>query len=674
MTDTNSFPSSFFFANAKPSEPLSYQALQSRRKIAEALASRRSAFPKTLGEGLTYAGEKFADAFDVRNLDEQDRLLAARQVQSAAEANKAYEAVPPAVSPAGSEGGATPPAMSVVPAAEAPPASPEARNAIATAMVPTPPPRPVRDRSAQLEEMQNNPALAPRLAAMTLGEVDPRRPIAEQQTQYATALDRAGARSIPVAQALETWTGPGSRGYYPPDTLRRGYAAIQDPERFAAFQRDVATPVLRGADPGAEALGFTPTGNASGGVAQRGIASGLYNAAGAFPGSAETYVQQERPAQLDRLARTRAALGNTDAGGPGNPPLMRPEIAVAPPAVRTTQAGSIPGPLTPPVPEPPPPSVGRVPSVSAETFTQTKQPPPTPVGRDELRAIAMMNSTQDPIIQQQWGGVRDYYKAQRERTDKLNEEAFKSELERQRAISTKQLEHTLGKDERELKLQEGERKLADARRRQEQFGDADPAVIADAIKKSSEVVKNVPASMMGIANARRNLNEGKMFTGSGAEVELTGAKLKALAGFPADPRIQPTESFRAMVAPIVAQARQALAGGANISDNDMKIAEKAAGGNITLERDSINEILSSLERINTAIAVDHQKKVLAYTGTDPNSQRAMNAYFLPMERIVPDAAVNRLIEHRANPSAIKQFDDTFSTPGLAQKILQSRGL
>jgi CO dehydrogenase/acetyl-CoA synthase delta subunit len=180
--------------------------------------------------------------------------------------------------------------------------------------------------------------------------------------------------------------------------------------------------------------------------------------------------------------------------------------------------------------------------------------------------------------------------------------------------------------------------------------------------------------MMGIANARRNLNEGKMFTGSGAEVELTGAKLKALAGFPADPRIEATESFKAMVAPIVAQARQALAGGANISDNDMKIAEKAAGGNITLERGSINEILGSLERINTAIAVDHQKKVLSYTGTDPNSQRAMNSYFLPMERIVPEAAITRLIEHRNNPGAIKQFDDTFMTPGLAQKILQARGM
>jgi ribosomal protein L7/L12 len=74
-------PTSFFFANAKPGEPLSYGALQTRRKIAEQLMGKRSPFPKTFGEGLTYLGESIGDVMQMRGLD------AAEKQQAAYEAN-----------------------------------------------------------------------------------------------------------------------------------------------------------------------------------------------------------------------------------------------------------------------------------------------------------------------------------------------------------------------------------------------------------------------------------------------------------------------------------------------------------------------------------------------------------------------------------------------------------
>jgi hypothetical protein len=295
-------PTSFFFANAKPGEPLSYGALQTRRKIAEQLMGKRSPFPKTFGEGLTYLGESIGDVMQMNRLDAAEK---AREVGLTDIERNA----PPSGAAAGSvENTAVAPAASPATSASVPPAASSSTYpppAAAPGNIPLPPPRPARLRDTQLSELQADPALMRRAAAMTLGEVDRGTSPAEQQTQFATALDRAQARGIPVLQALETYTGPGSRGYYPPDAFARGERALQKPGALEAFERDIATPVLRGADPGAAALGFTPTGNASGGVAQRGVASGRYNVAGRFPGSAETYVQQESPAQLARLEAGR---------------------------------------------------------------------------------------------------------------------------------------------------------------------------------------------------------------------------------------------------------------------------------------------------------------------------------------------------------------------------------
>jgi hypothetical protein len=70
---------SYFFADRKSDQPLSYQSLQTRRKIAEALLGKRSPFPKTIGEGLTYLGESIADRRLLGQLDEAERGQVARE-------------------------------------------------------------------------------------------------------------------------------------------------------------------------------------------------------------------------------------------------------------------------------------------------------------------------------------------------------------------------------------------------------------------------------------------------------------------------------------------------------------------------------------------------------------------------------------------------------------------
>jgi len=141
-----------------------------------------------------------------------------------------------------------------------------------------------------VDEIRNNPELADRLQTIVQGEVGHRAPRDRQLIQLETIFNRAAARGQTLDQVTQMYTGPGSRGYYPPSTFSGG--AIQSQEERERFQARVLNPVLAGSDRSTELLGFPATGNASGGVASRGIASGRYTRYGSLPGHAETYVQE----------------------------------------------------------------------------------------------------------------------------------------------------------------------------------------------------------------------------------------------------------------------------------------------------------------------------------------------------------------------------------------------
>ena len=253
MTDTYDTQSRgpFGFLRQRASgSPLSYEALQSRRRIAEALASKRSPFPKNAGEGLTYLDESLNDIASMRALDAQQRAYEAEGNKNAAEAARTLYGA------GGDRSAAAAPTTDTQATNAAPSYAPSATNS-----VPLPPPRAVVNRDPQLEQMDKDPTLGPQLAAMALGEARPGASPEEMQAHYASALNRAGANNIPVAQALKPYTGPQSGGYYPPEALARGRAALQQPGVADAFERDIAKPVLRGGDPSPG--GFTPTQNAS---------------------------------------------------------------------------------------------------------------------------------------------------------------------------------------------------------------------------------------------------------------------------------------------------------------------------------------------------------------------------------------------------------------------------
>jgi hypothetical protein len=74
----NEGPLSYFFADAPAGSPQSYQSLLARRKIAEVLLGKRSPFPKTIGEGLSYLGESIANRRMLDALDEAEAGQAER--------------------------------------------------------------------------------------------------------------------------------------------------------------------------------------------------------------------------------------------------------------------------------------------------------------------------------------------------------------------------------------------------------------------------------------------------------------------------------------------------------------------------------------------------------------------------------------------------------------------
>src|SRR3954469_22636511 len=109
---------------------LSYEDLQRRRAVAAAVASRSRAYPKTLGEGLTYFGETMGNALTERYLRQE------AVAQRAKESGFIHGAPPPSFTPPVG-GGASPAAAA---SAVAPP--PAGAPTVPVTVPTTPPPAP----------------------------------------------------------------------------------------------------------------------------------------------------------------------------------------------------------------------------------------------------------------------------------------------------------------------------------------------------------------------------------------------------------------------------------------------------------------------------------------------------------------------------------------------------
>jgi hypothetical protein len=696
MTD----PTSFFFANAQPGTPLSYAALQSRRRIAEALMGKRSPFPKTLGEGLTYAGERFADVLDWKNLTEHEK--ADQEATARFQAGVAIPGVippgvtpPPAVAPGRSRSETESTDTAPVQTVEAPYVAPSA----APGNIPFPPPRPEYARERFRAAVDANPAVIPKLASMVNSE-NPGAAL----PQLETIANRMEARGTSLENEIST-RGQNRNAYYP--DFARGPGDIE------AFQRNVLTPVLRGSDVGGKTMGFSPTGNASGKFAENRLNRGVYNIAGHVPGNTEMYVQQESPAQLARLEASRVpgrdAITQTLAGPPPAAALpegaqfaslmppdataaVSPQVPVAPyrnpatpappgmvpapPPTQTAQAQSPwltkpPGPFDALPAQPAPPAAPRT---QTQAVTTRREPTPpnendVPLNEYQIRGRqALIAAGDHPLRQQAAQQLIEYGNQQRAAVIAQNKAKYEQQKDLYKAEHTYEL--TRPKTEAETRAIEiGNQQKLDELKERAARGGVTTEQAFNIVKDSHKDAASIPGEVAAIKNAQRVLPSA--VTGFGAEAKVNILRVLAAAGQPVDPGVSATQQFQAYVKGVYGRLRPQVIGSGTQATAEGKVLEKAAAGDISMDPGAIKAVLDSIYALNVMAAKEHQDKVNIFTGTNPQLQQYSRTFRLPMADIVPDRAVQILREHYKTDgdAALIEFNKDFKTPGLAQEIL-----
>lgn len=144
--------------------------------------------------------------------------------------------------------------------------------------------------------------------------------------------------------------------------------------------------------------------------------------------------------------------------------------------------------------------------------------------------------------------------------------------------------------------------------------------IFDSVEESAKAARAAATGLTGIREARSALNGG-MISGFGANQNLAFQKAGAALGLVDPEKIVNTETFRSAIAPQVAAMLRSTVGTTNISNSDREFAEKAAGGNITLDDKSIGRLLGIMERAGAAIVNDHSRRLDAIYPNDPKFKR-----------------------------------------------------
>ena len=135
-----------------------------------------------------------------------------------------------------------------------------------------------------------------------------------------------------------------------------------------------------------------------------------------------------------------------------------------------------------------------------------------------------------------------------------------------------------------------------------------PGQVFDEMKLSAESARSAVTGLRALKEAEKALQDGAI-TGFGADVRLSAAKLGALMGITDPAIIANTETFRAAIAPQVAAMIKATVGSAQLSNADREFAEKAAGGNISLDETTITRLLDIMTRASEAAVKSHMDRL-----------------------------------------------------------------
>lgn len=193
--------------------------------------------------------------------------------------------------------------------------------------------------------------------------------------------------------------------------------------------------------------------------------------------------------------------------------------------------------------------------------------------------------------------------------------------------------------------------------------------IFDSVEESAKAARAAATGLTGIREARNALSGG-MITGFGANQNLALQKAGAALGIVDPEKIINTETFRSAIAPQVAAMLKSTVGSANISNSDREFAEKAAGGNITLDDKSINRLLGVMERAGSAVVADHTRRLDAIYPNDPKFKRERALFGVNGAASAPAAAPQQPSMPQAAPRRAPDGNLYVPDPNRPGKYLQ----
>lgn len=307
---------------------------------------------------------------------------------------------------------------------------------------------------------------------------------------------------------------------------------------------------------------------------------------------------QPAPVRMASLGSPSAPVATDQAMPPRTPVEPMGDI------VRTNPDGTIAGNITAPtIPTPAAPKIAAALSPQANLTTgpvvQQSSLPASPTGgalgdipQDKKIQIATMLTSRNPTVQAMGQTLLSNYTKADAPTDETKEyKLAQSQGYKGTFVDFKTDLKKAGKPETTVNVGGGSDKQ-----------------IFDAMDESAKEARTVAQGLTGLREAR-NAVQGGAILGAGADTRLGLQKLGALLGVADPTKIVNTETFRAAIAPQVAAVIKSTVGTTNISNTDREFAEKAAGGNISLDEKSISRLMDIMERASVGKLEAHRKKV-----------------------------------------------------------------
>jgi hypothetical protein len=661
----------FFFSDPAPGQPPSPQALALRGEIAKAMAAQRYRRPeiKNIGGGILSAAQDFTEAANLQHYEDQQRQLMGLQLSDAEKRRRIAEGGPdtPAAASAGTSGAAGPPGWA---SSALPPFFPPARNPF-----------------SGFNE-------APQAAGTAVQDDMPAQGTPSFDTPENTFSDPMGGRAAKGDLNMQPLTNAGR--FNPVITnLNSGNSVIAGQLPTSSFR---AGGRAYGALPDVPEAPIAPQ---AGEAPMRLASLGGVPAPDTLLGPAVPSPRDEiQPAPPVRMAQAPSGVTSDVAplwlrsGAQAAPPITGPavpsprdSIKPAPPEV---QAGGIPRPLSPPVPQPAPPSVGRIePTPPFGARTPPTPPPPVPETKRyrEFTANAEIARIRgDEIGANGWTALAAREEVARKTLETHLDEKYKSDLKIYEEKEKQDRAHWLASPKTNAELLEKERALQAAIEAEAKYGKGGRGPIEAAVVKSREAVKGIPEAMEAIRESQDMLNKG-IYSGTFANFQLLRDKvISGLASGSEAQTVERTERYIASLRRIQNAVRAGIAGTQGQSVPELKAIEQAIALDPKLQASSMKGILAQLHKGFLNDALEHQDKAWALIGDPklyPNEARTeAPIYSLPMHRIVPQAAVNSL---RTQVDALRrdgkeaeakkvmdEFDDDFNSPGTAINVLKFR--